>query len=280
MSIKKLLLCGLPESGKTTFIAALWYLLYSQEIPTVLRQSILPKNREYLNSLAQKWIRFTDVGHTPTNEVQEISIQLMNNDNLIDLHIPDMHGETWDTLWNSRFCAEHAVDWVKDTSGIMLFLHCDKVRPPLEIVDVKAMVSSLGETPESNSVAKWSSEKSPTQVILVDILQALSRPPIGSKDRKLAIMISAWDKAEDTGLLPDEYLSTYLPLLSQFIQFGGDFRDVKVFGISALGGDLESETDTLKLKAEDIQSKRIKVVDGSKLHNDLTIPIQWLMESE
>ncbi len=278
MSKKKILLCGLPESGKTTFIAALWYLLYSEEIPTVLQRGLLPKNRAYLNNLAYKWTRFIDVGHTPTNEVQEISLQLKDNDNLIDLHIPDMHGETWEALWNNRFCAEHAVEWTKDASGIMLFLHCQKIRLPLEIMDLNAMAATVEETPEGSTLVEWLSNKSPTQVVLVDILQALTRSPLGSRDRKLVIMISAWDEAEGMGSTPDEYLRVYFPLLSQFIQFSGDFTDVKIFGISALGGDLKSETDIEQLKAEDVPSERIKVIDGSSVHHDLTIPIQWLMK--
>ncbi len=268
----------MPESGKTTFLAALWNLLFSEEIPTALVLGSLPQNREYLNSLSEKWIRFVEIGHTPTNEVQEISLQLKDNDDLIDFHVPDMHGETWEALWTSRLCAEHAVEWVQDTSGIMLFLHCEKIRYPLDIMDRNAMAKAIEEKLVENTVVDWSRIKSPTQVMLVDILQALTHPPLGSKNRKLVIIISAWDKAEETGLTPDKHLRVHLPLLHQFVQFGGNFTGVKVFGISAQGGDLKSKTDTEQLKAESVPSRRIKVVDGNSIHHDLTSPIRWLME--
>ncbi len=57
MSQKRIMICGLPESGKTTFIAALWYLLSNDEISTALTLESLPENRNYLNSLSRKWAR-------------------------------------------------------------------------------------------------------------------------------------------------------------------------------------------------------------------------------
>ena len=44
----------------------------------------------------------------------------------------------------------------------------------------------------------------PTQVQLVDLLQLASdRPPLDVGPRRLAVMLSAWDKVRDEGLTPD-----------------------------------------------------------------------------
>jgi hypothetical protein len=48
MNKKNILICGLPASGKTTFIAALWYLLSNREISTALKLGSLPEERIYL----------------------------------------------------------------------------------------------------------------------------------------------------------------------------------------------------------------------------------------
>ena len=77
---------------------------------------------------------------------------------------------------------------------------------------------------------------------------------------------------------PEEYLHSNLPLLHQFLQSSGNFSEVKIFGVSAQGGDIKSTKDLQKLKDENTPSKRIKVVDGTNVTHDLTLPIQWLMK--
>jgi hypothetical protein len=266
----------LPASGKTTFLAALWYLLSQREIPTALTLGALPQNRAYLNELSGKWSRFIPFERTP-DEVQEISMRLKDGTTGIDLHVPDMSGETWEAIWSTRLCAEHAAKWAQTACGIMFFLHADKIRPPLDIMTCNAMGEAAGKAQTDGNVTPWSPDNSPTQVILVDILQALIMPPLGSYGRRLAVIISAWDKADDAGVTPKKYLQVHLPLLHQFLEYSGTFSDVKVFGVSAQGGDLESAEDAERLKAEDMPSKRIRVVEGEHTHHDLTIPIQWLM---
>ncbi|RJR40217.1 MAG: hypothetical protein C4576_20175 [Desulfobacteraceae bacterium] len=278
MSQNDILLCGLPESGKTTFLAALWYLLSQREMPTTLALRALPHQREYLNDISRKWSRFIPITRTPGEEVHEISLQLQVHDAVIDLHVPDMSGETWEGLWATRGCEGHVVEWIQRASGIMLFLHSDKVRPPLDIMTHNAMIEAVGGTPESGNSIEWSPKKTPTQVILVDVLQALSLSPFGKEGRLLAVVVSAWDKAEDTGMTPDHFLKVHLPLLHQFIKCSGCFSEIKVFGVSAQGGDLRSESDSERLKAQDVPSERIRVVEENVTTHDLTVPIHWLMK--
>jgi hypothetical protein len=217
------------------------------------------------------------VDHTPISVFQKISISLNNGPLSATLNVPDMSGETWDNLWAMRSCSENVAQWAMSSSGIMLFLHSDKIRNKIDLDTSKAMIGSLGGLPEDGKFVPWSSDGTPTQVVLVDLLQALVHTPLGDKTRRLVIIISAWDKAEETGHTPEDYLRYYLPLLHQFLQSSGFFTEVKIYGVSAQGGDLKSEKDLQKLKNEDIPSKRIKVVDGCSVSHDLTLPIQWLM---
>lgn len=277
MNQNNILLCGLPASGKTTFLAALWFLLFNDEIPTALKLGAFPNHREYLNSLSAQWSRFRRIEHTPMEEVQEISIQLKDGIVDLELHVPDMSGETWEAVWSTHLCAEHAAKWAQVASGIMVFLHADKIRPPLDIMTCKAMVEAAGQTRTAGNLIPWSPDTAPTQVVLVDILQALTMPPLGIPGRRLAVIISAWDKAEAPGRTPYNYLQGHLPLFHQFLQCSENFSDVKVFGVSAQGGDLDSPEDTERLQAIDVPSERIKVVDGDRTHHDLTVPLQWLM---
>lgn len=285
MSEKKILLCGLPHSGKTTFLAALWYLVFHMEIPTALTLRSLPEKRDYLNEISQKWAKFIEIERTKT--VKEISIPLIFNATDVNLCVPDMDGETWKLIWSSRSCDPHTAEWINNASGILLFLHADKIRPPLDIYTLNEMAEQCEQPPsgivvdnnaeDNNKIAQipWDPEKSPTQVVLVDILQTLTMPPIGGNGRRLAVIISAWDKAEATGHAPEEYLRIHTPLLHQFLRCSGLFSKIKYYGVSALGGDIEE----VRSKSEDMPSVRIKVVEeGQTTCHDLTVPIQWLME--
>jgi len=278
MSQRRILLCGLPASGKTTFIAALWYLLSNDEISTALSLGALPEKRDYLNKLSRKWSRVIQVDRTPTDDYQEISMLLNSETSRVTLNVPDMSGETWRSLWSMRSCSEHAAQWAQNSSGIMLFLHSDKIIPTIDIESNNAMIKAMGDQPEDGAFVPWSPDSTPTQVVLVDLLQSLTLPPLGNNTRRLVVIISAWDKAKDAGQTPAEYLCYQLPLLHQFLQSSGCFSKIKVYGISAQGGDFESKEDLQKLKNEDTPSKRIQVVDGSDTTHDLTLPIQWLMK--
>ena len=277
MSKQKIIICGLPSSGKTTFLAALWYLISQKEIPTALTLRSLPQNREYLNNIARKWSRFVQFDRTQMDEVEEISLQLKDDTTEIDLHVPDMSGETWKAVWETRSFTEKAAEWAQGDSNVMLFLHADNIRPPIDIMTHNAMVEATGEKPVDGVLSEWSAKDSPTQVVLVDILQTLVMPPIGNKGRQLVVVISAWDKAEDTGKTPDNFLQVELPLLYQFLKCSGCYSDIKIFGVSAQGGDLESPEDAERLKSEDVPSKRIRVVSDNHTQHDLTVPIHWLI---
>ncbi len=278
MNKQKVLICGLPSSGKTTFLAALWHLISLEEIPTALTLRSLPKNREYLNSLSKNWCRFIQFDRTLTDELQEISLQLKDNTTEIDLNVPDMSGEIWlEDVWKNRSFTDKTAEWAQGDSGVMLFLHADKIRPPIDIMNYNAMVEATGKTPVDGELSAWSAKNSPTQVVLVDILQTLVMPPIGNKGRRLVVVISAWDKAEDKGETPDSFLRVELPLLHQFLRYSGCYSDIKIFGVSALGGDLESPEDAERLKSEDVPSKRIRVVSDNYTQHDLTVPIHWLI---
>jgi predicted ATPase len=55
-SEKSFVICGLPGSGKTTFLAALWHLVSSREIETKLKfGSLRSGDMTHLNEIAARW---------------------------------------------------------------------------------------------------------------------------------------------------------------------------------------------------------------------------------
>jgi hypothetical protein len=49
------MIMGLQSSGKTTFAAALWYLIDSGEVPTVLTKGLHTGDHTYLEHIAGSW---------------------------------------------------------------------------------------------------------------------------------------------------------------------------------------------------------------------------------
>lgn len=277
MKKSDVLLVGLPDSGKTTFLAALWFLLFNQEIPLALSLQGLPQHRDYLNKISGKWSRIIQIDHTPVEEFKEISLQLSDGNELVELNVPDMSGETWGSIWATHTCTKKIKQWAQNSHGLMLFLHAGKIRQDLDIMTSNTLVAALGGDIKDQEFVSWLPEMASTQVVLVDILQKLSIAPLGHSGRRLVVNISAWDVASDSGESPSDFFKHHFPLLHQFIHFSGNFSAVKVFGISAQGGDLKSAKDAKKLQAEKIPSNRIKVVDCEKVHHDLSETVKWLM---
>ncbi len=58
MTTSSLIVCGLPESGKTTFLAALWHLVRSNEINTELALAGLSHgDYGYVTDIADVWLK-------------------------------------------------------------------------------------------------------------------------------------------------------------------------------------------------------------------------------
>ncbi|MGH8667449.1 MAG: hypothetical protein ACREUX_24605 [Burkholderiales bacterium] len=99
-----------------------------------------------------------------------------------------------------------------------------------------------------------------------------------------AVMLSAWDKASGEGLRPSDFLRVKLPLLQQYLTTNPHQWDMRVYGVSAQGGDYdEVKAGAQPTKsAEDLReldqpSTRIDLTDGVSRSNDLTIPLAWLL---
>ena len=120
----------------------------------------------------------------------------------------------------------------------------------------------------------------------MDLLQLLRLPPLQIGFRRIAIVLSAWDKVADEGRTPEEFLAERLPLLDQYLRSGADNWVWRVYGVSAQGADYEKENEKLsdsqraklqELRALDEPSMRIRVVSEGPESRDLTEPIAWLM---
>ncbi len=278
---------GLPASGKTTFLAALWHLVTSRDVPLSLRFGALNEgDRSYLNSIAERWARAEVQERTKMETVRLVSMNFVTDEGeSLDLTFPDVSGESFRRMWGERDIETLFAEALKERS-VLLFVHSDSIVAPRWVVDSAALSSDIGvEVPDEEAIP-WDPGLAPTQVKLVGLLQLLRMQPLDVGERRLAIVLSAWDKGMGEGLEPSEFLKQKLPLLHQYLYHGADGWDWRVYGVSAQGGVYDDPDKSEELQSEEaerlrslaVASERIKLVDGESESHDLTAPIAWLIE--
>src|SRR5471030_798979 len=118
---------GLPSSGKTTFLAALWHLVGANETECRLKLDGYRGDFSYLNFIAAAWRSFkpmtrtSQVGDTSVN----VTIQLRNDETGVSgaAFFPDLAGETFDRQVEERRCRHEFVDEFTAENGILFFIN-------------------------------------------------------------------------------------------------------------------------------------------------------------
>lgn len=288
---------GLPESGKTTFLAALWELVTELRIEKELAlDSIGANDHSYLRRIVSVWRKATEQARTKLTGLSAVRMNLKDRDgNVVEVTMPDAPGEDFRAMWESRELGRLLGDSLAG-GNIILFVNGNKVKAPAWVTERAVQRRATGRQATQPLTREWHPSLAPTQVQLVDLLQLISHAPVGRSDRRLVVMISAWDKVEGERLTPDAFLTAKMPLLAQYIKAGRDGWTSRVYGVSAQGGEYDGNTDNAepaeggtpkkgpkkgrdaeRLREVDIPANRIRLVFGERESTDLTEPLKWLM---
>jgi hypothetical protein len=280
---------GLPGSGKTTFLAALWHVLDDRSSQTSLTLKGLSVDRTYLNQIAEDWQACSQVQRTKLEPEELVVLTLANSaGHTFELTVPDLSGEAFEQQLVDRKIAVRHRDSIQRATGLVLFVH-PRVKDGTQLTYLRRLQAVVEGAPDasadpgggaaSGEIEPWSIEKLPTQVKLVELLQfALA---YAQKKVRIAVVISAWDLVEKTSpTAPNEYLTREMPLLQQFLEANDDLLDHSVFGVSAQGGDITVDEQKKALLDFDDALKRIKVLHGTETSQDITKPIAWLLREK
>lgn len=275
---------GLPASGKTTLLAAIWHMVRETGSVTALKfDSLSQGNYEHINSLAKRWRAGKTQQRTQNSGMKVVSMKLKNSAGCaVEVSFPDMPGEEFSRMWEQRELDEN-VSGTLAAAAIVLIVNGNTIKFPAWIVEQNAIAKGAGLQGGQADVVDWSAEFAPTQVQLVELLQFLMSGDLDVGPRRLAVLISAWDEVEGDGLAPEEVLSIKLPLLEQYLRNGRDPWVWQVWGVSAQGGVYEDPDRgeqleaTAALREIERPSDRIKVVNGKSVSSDITQPLEWLI---
>jgi hypothetical protein len=278
----KQLLIGLPGTGKTTFLAALWYVVDSDEVLGSLQLETLHGDREHLNKIRSDWLSCRTIARTTIASEQLVSMKLTepSGGRTTEVFFPDMSGESFRLQWKDRAWTKKYDQLVREAAGALLFVHPSTIVEPIRIDTANQLVAELAEEASSNSLAQdeltsWDADRAPTQVQLVELLQFLTVRTGASLPFRVSMIVSAWDLVCNDAKSPEEWLAARLPLLDQYLKANLELFETRIYGVSAQGGDLNKDTDRLQKKHK--PSERIFVVGHDGNQHDLTAPVRWVM---
>lgn len=273
------LIIGMPNSGKSTYIAALRHLLVANEVHTELELSGLAEDEAHLNRLEDEWLACEQVERTKTGTESWVEFNVKDRVSGLQttLSIPDLRGENFEQPACSGQCNRALHSALLETDGVLLFTNADREDDMLLIADFMDILGPSEPATESEIPREiFRPENMSEEVKVVEFLQIANRRPARPRKRKLGMIISAWDVVtaiEET--TPDKWFQEHRPMLSQFLESNQDFWDIRIYGISAQGGKLPKMKEDLEKII--CPSERIIVVGHDAQRHDLSAPLRWLM---
>ncbi|WP_368734935.1 hypothetical protein [Pantoea sp. GbtcB22] len=281
------IIMGLPASGKTTFLAALWHLVEADEKECRLKLDGCDGDYTYLNLIAEAWLTFKPVPRTSQIGDEDVIIPLKDNVTGVSgqAFFPDLAGETFDRQVEDRVCKPEFIEALTNKRGILFFINADVKEDALTITELNARIppektqtseASAEEAELVVSPREWAPQDLPAQVKIVQLLSDMIRPPFVPLKRRIAIMISAWDLVRDMQMAPADWLAKHMPLVAQFLRANKSFFESQIYGVSAQGVSLKDHTAVNDV-AQRSPSQRIQIVGPLSEGHDLTEPLVWLM---
>jgi hypothetical protein len=280
---QSIMLIGGPDSGKTNYLARLWKALQSGS--SRLKSVDAPEIKYVEDALAH----LLQGSFAPRSEKnieesrRDFTVMIATQDDAkrVQVVVPDVTGELWKDAVSSSALPSEWMKQLKESSGALLFvrIHSELNVSPLDWVTARDLLKMDWAQPHQE-------ESIPTQVVLCELLRFLQLTLRRRSDgglARVAIIVTAWDRldaaAKESG--PNAYIESEYPL------FAGKLEDVttlevKVFGVSVVGGDLGADPEFRQKFFEadlDAAGYVVEEVDGVvREQHDLTLPIAWLAE--
>lgn len=277
------MIAGLPGSGKSTYIGALWYCLMHPDniegIKLVADKMNLADDLTVLNRLsdAYKNVKLIDRNYSDQNETVQINLKVADSDTRLQVEVPDFLGENFRDLVELKE-SELVSKWLNDTDTLVYFMN--EVTPP-EFEDDHGPEDDESPMP-AKDVPPFSIKTISAVAMNIMVLKCL----LSKKTfKKVVIVLSWWDKNTENGVVPNnpqKYLKEYSPALFNFIQY--HIPNFEIIGLSAQGQEYPKEDQgnyeatKKEIKAKTREGKRSFVEIEDKILHDLSLPLYLLIK--
>lgn len=288
MSVGSIVMVGLPDSGKTNYLAALWDALQagkgrlSAPVPpdelTYVEEALACQSRGEFAPRSDKNIE-------ESRKDFSVAVRLKSQPDTpsINVVVPDITGELWKSAIETTEIAPEWMSELESATGAVLFIRIrsESNSAPLDWVTTDRLLTAtkLSEADEKKS------KGIPTQIALCELLRFLEHtvPSRGEGVRpRVAVAVTAWDlmDAETAAKGAAAFLRKEYPL------FAGRLDDIEslevaLFGVSAVGGDFEDPV--FKERYLNGEVTGYVTTGGGKalvVEADVTMPIAWILGDE
>lgn len=274
---RSIILLGGPDSGKTNYIGRLWRALDSGT--GALHAAEQPDD---INFVLEVTDHLFEGGFAPRSEHSderrdfEVVVAATKGGPRARVLVPDISGELWR---NAVIDSEIDPDWMNElrrADGALLFVRVgsDQDVRPLDWVTSRSMLEKLGDEEDPGL---------PTQVMLCELIRFLECSLADREDGehpRLSVVVAAWDLV-DVGMFqqgPEAYLEREYPLVAGRLS-DLEGLDVRIFGLSVVGGDLKHDPAYRQAFLETGLDGHgwVAVHDGNgwTKDSDVTLPIAW-----
>jgi len=267
----------MPQTGKSTYLGALWALVQSP-LESAVRETSFAGDRSYIQRLAEQVARGQELDRTGVDTNEAMSVELeFEGLGVADVMIPDTSGESLRVLVESQLWHPRLLDACAQSTAIVLFVHPARLRVPqpislLEVAGAPGADFEAAQEPSAFDVHDHAS----TAAELIDVFENVTELCRERWPIRLAVIVSAWDRV-DGDPTPYEWLGARLPGLLSTIEAGAGMARLEVFGVSAQGGSLEARDELL---ARGEICDRVYARDRSGLPVSLIAPVRWAVFGE
>lgn len=291
-------LVGRPHAGKSVWLGRVWHAIRSGRRQLVKRGA--PIDLEPMRILGDpiEQGRFNSrtsdtappVFVAPLTWVGPPAVEL-------DLHVADYAGEEVKKIW-ARDRGIWDRGWVEraKADGLAIVIRADRARRALDGVERVPGASRddrahrlFGDT-QPDAGERTAEEAGPPPALeAVELLQLLRHArglAAGELDAgwRVAVVLSAWDAVDPAvqELGPRRFIRDELGLLDDFLATNFRAEDIRAFGLSAVGGNLEDTTYHEKFMQGEVDDHGWLDWDreGVRTSTDTTLPLGWLLVGE
>lgn len=273
---RSIVLLGGPDSGKTNYIGPLWReldlgsgALIAAEQPDDIKFVLEITDHLYSGAFAPR------TEHSDARRDFEVVVSTGVDGPQAKIVVPDISGELWRNAVIEREIDSEWMEELNRADGALLFVRVgsDQDVRPLDWVTSRKMLERMGG--EDHGL--------PTQVMLCELIHFLEDSLVERQDGerpRLSVVVAAWDLVDDSFFKqgPLAYLQREYPLLAGRL-LDLDALDVRIFGLSSVGGDLKHDADYRQAYLKEGPDGRgwvaIERAGRWVKDRDITLPIAW-----
>lgn len=268
--VKKCLVVGLQDTGKSSYMAAFWVIEKAGTSGHLLTFNNLPDNTKYLDSIGTCWLEQEPVNRS-SNIGTELEFSLKHKDtgSIIELAIPDFKGERYKLILQNEVASE-IEKWLEESDRILFFLP-----PTIE----KKFNEEFGVGPEDDLKRRLSPSFNVDEIEpWIQNVELLKYIHEKKGDIKIAFCVSKWDLKMTKNMLVQRWIEQEHLFFHTYVKC--HFSNVKYFGVSAQGVNYEQRGELTEDKICELtdEGKRAYISSGTDKDYDITKPLAWLLE--